>query len=397
MDKDKIVRYGFFDSLVGKCAIVWDGGGLLRVCLPLESPSETRVSILNDFPDAKESPLTRLSKKIALAISCAISGGKVNFSFVPVNSCNWSEFDTKVYKAAKSIRQGTTITYGSLAKEIGRPSAYRAVGTALGKNPVPIVVPCHRVIAGDGSLRGFSAARGVATKRILLKLEGCNWLSDSLQYDLLESSQFLKTADPRMARLIRMVGPPGIDPPRKVQLFESLLKAIVSQQLSVTAAATIHSRVVEQFHCGFSRLDPTRILISDEVYLTACGLSKNKARSVKELASRVLDKSLPSEKELQEMADEDIVESLTSVRGIGRWTAQMILIFQLGRPDVLAVDDLALRKGLAILVGKKLQSSRTDLEKYARRWRPFRSAGSWYLWRLNRSPLKEDYLKTMGI
>jgi len=200
-----------------------------------------------------------------------------------------------------------------------------------------------------------------------------------------------------MARLIRMLGPPGIEPPRKVQLFESLLKAIVSQQLSVAAAATIHSRVVEQFRCGLSRLDAARIASSDEVDLTACGLSKSKARSVKELASCVLDKSLPSEKELREMADEDIVESLTSVRGIGKWTAQMILIFQLGRPDVLAVDDLALRKGLAILVGRKeLQSSRMDLEKYARRWRPFRSAASWYLWRLNRSPLKEDYLEKVG-
>mgnify|MGYP001215192670 CR=1 FL=1 len=149
MGKDTIIRYAFFDSLVGKSAIVWDGGGLLRVCLPLESPSETKYSILNDFPDAIESPLTRLSKKITLAISAAISGDKVNFSFVPVNSCHWSEFDKKVYKVARRIPRGTTITYGSLAKVIGSPSAYRAVGTALGKNPIPIVVPCHRVIAGD--------------------------------------------------------------------------------------------------------------------------------------------------------------------------------------------------------------------------------------------------------
>ena len=97
------------------------------------------------------------------------------------------------------------------------------------------------------------------------------------------------------------------------------------------------------------------------------------------------------------MSNSEVVDSLTKLKGVGKWTAEMILIFQFGRADVLAVDDLALRKGHGILLGKKNhESSREQLETYAKRWRPYRSAGCWYLWRLNKISLMNDYLTEVG-
>ena len=387
------VKFSFFDSLIGQCALVWDKEGILRNVLPLDSPSLTKSAVLAKFPEAIPTELNKEMKRVVSKIQLAISGEEADLDFVQVNASNWSSFNKKVYGCAKNIPIGSTTTYGLLAKSMGHPKAFRAVGTALGKNPVPIIVPCHRILGGDGGLRGFSAANGVVTKQMLLRLEGCKGFPYFLDYDPLESSKFLAHADPKLAKLIKLIGPPCISPPRKAQIFESLAKAIISQQLSVKAAQSIYRRVIEGFGLNNGKLDIDRIFRARSQKLRACGLSQNKVQYLKELSRQVRDKCLPSVEELRSMSDIEVVDSLTKIRGIGKWTAEMILIFQLGRSDVLAVDDLALRKGHAVLLGKRNHESRRDeLLTYASRWKPYRSAACWYLWRLNQSSLQEDYL-----
>ncbi|MCG8434772.1 MAG: DNA-3-methyladenine glycosylase 2 family protein [Gammaproteobacteria bacterium] len=162
--------------------------------------------------------------------------------------------------------------------------------------------------------------------------------------------------------------------------FETLLRAIVYQQLSGKAAATIHQRVLALFP-GASHPEPAQLLRKRPATLRRAGLSNNKMLAIRDLATKILDGTVPSAVELKKMADEDIIKELTKVRGIGRWTAQMLLIFQLGRPDVLPADDLGIRKGYMRAYGKRKLPDQSKLEIAGRRWRPYRSIASWYLWR----------------
>src|SRR5205823_14275983 len=115
--------------------------------------------------------------------------------------------------------------------------------------------------------------------------------------------------------------------------------------------------------------------------LRAAGLSKNKMLALRDLAAKTIDGTVPTLTQIRRMSDEAIIEHLTQVRGIGRWTVEMLLIFRLGRPNVLPVDDYGVRKGFGIFRGKKELPSKEELQKYGERWRPYRSVASWYMWR----------------
>jgi len=162
--------------------------------------------------------------------------------------------------------------------------------------------------------------------------------------------------------------------------FASLAEAIVYQQLNGRAAATIFAR--------FTALYPGRrppaagdVLATPDESLRAVGLSRNKIRAIRDLAERTLEGRVPSVATLRRMRDDDIVVCLTEVRGIGRWTVEMLLIFRLGRPDVLPADDYGVRKGFAVVHRKRTLPTPAELLRHGERWRPYRSVASWYLWR----------------
>jgi DNA-3-methyladenine glycosylase II len=169
--------------------------------------------------------------------------------------------------------------------------------------------------------------------------------------------------------------------------FESLLESILYQQLHGKAAATIHRRVREHF-----RGDPSPQLLLDtpDELLRGCGVSGNKIKAFKDLATKTLDGTVPTHAAIKKMSDAEIIERLTAVRGIGPWTVEMLLIFRMGRPDVLPVTDYGVRKGFA-LTFQRIPKSRAleaaDLPKpevllkRGKKWAPFRSVASWYLWR----------------
>ncbi|MEO7029075.1 MAG: DNA-3-methyladenine glycosylase [Acidobacteriaceae bacterium] len=212
-------------------------------------------------------------------------------------------------------------------------------------------------------------------------------------YDPEEAIAALSAADPKLARLIARAGPFTLRLPAQQSPFEALAQSIVYQQLHGKAAATIHRRLLESFHpiCGAgNHPEPQHLLDCPNEQLRAVGLSHNKALAMRDLAAKTLDGTVPTLARIRRMADEDIIEHLTQVRGIGRWTVEMMLMFRLGRPDVLPVSDYGVRKGFALTFqGLKPETKLTpallakpaDMERRAKKWAPWRSVASWYLWR----------------
>jgi 3-methyladenine DNA glycosylase/8-oxoguanine DNA glycosylase len=191
----------------------------------------------------------------------------------------------------------------------------------------------------------------------------------------------LRAADPVMARLLDTVGPFGMRLTRTPSLFVALAESIVYQQLNGKAAATIYARVCALFPGAEEGPTAEQILGATDEQLRGAGLSGSKTLSMKDLARHARDGAIPTLAEVHRMGDEEIVERLTKVRGIGRWTVEMLLIFRLGRPDILPVDDFGVRKGFGFVLGKNEMPDRKALAAYGERWRPYRSVASWYLWR----------------
>lgn len=197
----------------------------------------------------------------------------------------------------------------------------------------------------------------------------------------------LSAADAKLAALIQRAGPFTMRLDTSASPFTSLVESILYQQLHGKAAATIHRRVRDYF--GGDPTPGQLLAVPDEI-LRAAGVSSNKTRALKDLAARTLDGTVPSHAAIRRLPDAEIVERLTQVRGVGPWTVEMLLIFRLGRPDVLPVTDYGVRKGFALTflrVPKTRPLAAEDLPKpevllrRARKWAPYRSVASWYLWR----------------
>jgi 3-methyladenine DNA glycosylase/8-oxoguanine DNA glycosylase len=203
-----------------------------------------------------------------------------------------------------------------------------------------------------------------------------------LLFDPAEAVKTLATADKALAKLIERVGPMRLQVESLQTPFQALAESIVYQQLTGKAAATILGRV-HAVYGGRKHFKPEAAAATRDELLRAAGLSRAKTAALKDLAAKTLDGTVPSARALARASDDEIVERLTSIRGIGRWTVEMLLIFRLGRPDVLPIDDYGVRKGFQRLVRAKELPSRADLAKRGERWRPYRSAASWYLWRAN--------------
>jgi len=187
----------------------------------------------------------------------------------------------------------------------------------------------------------------------------------------------LSKADPVLARIIAEVGALGIQPRR--ERFQALARAIIFQQLAGAAANAIYGRFVKLFP-GVEFPSPEQVLAKTDAELRAVGLSEKKALYIKDLAEHIRDKKLDFHK-FHRMTDDEIVEHLTQVKGIGKWTAEMFLMFNLGRPDVMPADDLGVQNAVRRHYRMRQRPNRKRLMKHAERWRPYRTAAAWYLWR----------------
>lgn len=203
--------------------------------------------------------------------------------------------------------------------------------------------------------------------------------ADGFGYDAGEAVRHLAKADPTLAKLMKRAGPFAMQIRHLHNPFEALARNIIYQQLHGNAAAAIHKRVLD-LHGG-GKLRPRDVLATAEEDLRGAGLSGAKLAALKDLAAKTLDGTVPTLARLKRMGDEEIIERLTQVRGVGRWTVEMLLMSRLGRPDVLPVGDYAVRKGFAVTYGLGEMPKPKELELYGERWRPYRSVASWYMWR----------------
>ncbi|MBX7113669.1 MAG: DNA-3-methyladenine glycosylase [Myxococcaceae bacterium] len=191
----------------------------------------------------------------------------------------------------------------------------------------------------------------------------------------------LRTQDLRLAELMAKVGPYGLVPPARVDPFSALFRAICHQQLTGKAATTIMNRVKDRVGEG-GWPTPLQVKRARLATLRKAGLSRAKALALKDLAEKSLDGTVPTARALRKLSDDEVVERLTQVRGIGRWTVEMLLMFQLGRYDVLPVDDYGVRKGFSRWYGHADLVHKSVLTQWGEKWRPYRSVASWYMWRV---------------
>ena len=204
-----------------------------------------------------------------------------------------------------------------------------------------------------------------------------------------QAHQHLAETDLRLAALIARSLRYNIKPAARIRPFHALAESIAYQQLSGKAAATIFGRV-RALYPGRKWLDPAKVLATQDETLRAAGLSRSKTAAIKDLAAKTLDGTVPLGRALLRMSDDEIVASLTQVRGIGRWTVEMLLLFDLGRPDVWPVDDYGVRKGFAKTFGKRKLPTAKQLMKLGEKWRPYRSIAAWYFWRALDGPVKTN-------
>lgn len=383
MPSERRAEWTTFATPQGFCGIAWTEAGVTVFCLPEADASAViaRLRALSGRARASNK-LPAWIKTLIPRVRAHLKGDVQDFSEVPLAFAG-TEFVRAVYRAAQQIPAGGVRTYADIAAQIGQPAATRAVGTALGKNPVPLLVPCHRVISAGGKLGGFSGPGGVNQKIALLDAEGVclvppRVIASNAQW--LKAIATLQKQEPLLGKLIARTPPFAFTPHLQDEPLSSLIKAVISQQLSVKAAATIHQRVIALIHeDGVPH--PEKLLSTPEAELRAAGLSFMKISYLKDLAQKYLHGLLPTLDEIQTLSDEQIIKRFTAVKGIGRWTVEMYLIFNLGRIDVWPVLDLGVRKGIAKLHGLPETPSADEAQEYGDAWRPHRSVASLYLWR----------------
>jgi len=202
----------------------------------------------------------------------------------------------------------------------------------------------------------------------------------SLPFDPEDAVRALRLGDPVLGRLIDRVGPCRFAVHKRATPFAALAQSITYQQLNGKAAGTIFGRFVAIYRPKRFPT-PDALLETPDTTLRAAGLSRSKIAAMKDLAAKTKDGTVPTLARLRGMSDEEIVERLTAVRGIGPWTVEMLLMFRLGRPDILPVTDYGVRKGYSLTFRKRELPSPDDLRARGERWRPYRSVAAWYLWR----------------
>ena len=209
------------------------------------------------------------------------------------------------------------------------------------------------------------------------------------RYDPAEALAHLRASDELLAEAMDHVGHFALEPRPIASLFEALMRSIVYQQLNGRAASTIHGRVAVLLepHGGAT---PEALALVPDAALRGAGLSANKLRAIRDLAQKCAEGIVPSIVEAHALSDDELVARLTQVRGIGPWTVHMLLIFYLGRPDVLPTGDYAIRSAFKKLYRKRRDPTPEAMIRHARKWQPYRSVAAWYLWRVLDTELLSD-------
>ncbi len=371
MTAEELERFG---TRLGPVEIRFGPQGVRELRL-LERSSDDR---------GEEPPQSALGQEIAQHLA----GGGCHLSRHPIDMSGATPFEREVYREARRIPSGTVVTYGELARRLGKPTAARAVGGALGRNRHLLLVPCHRVTGAAEKLTGFSAPGGVETKRLILAAEGVG-VESLFDYGELARAEAVLSADPLLAPIVRAVGPCRIEPRNPGRPFAALVHSVIFQQLATSAARAIEERVQAlNSGQGGELPGPSQLQTLGAENLRACGLSQAKVDAILNLARATLEGEFDPE-ELELLPDDIAIREVCKLKGFGPWSAKMVLMFHLGRRDRLPLGDLAIRKALQTLDPKSagVPDPRKRWERLSLRWRPYRTAASWYLWRSLALPL----------
>ncbi|MCB9557218.1 MAG: methylated-DNA--[protein]-cysteine S-methyltransferase [Deltaproteobacteria bacterium] len=360
-------------TAVGPIGVAWSGDALHAISLAHATPQRTLDELQRRcrLPVTQQQP-PRSIRPVLARIAAHLDGNLDPLSDVAIDLRGISPFRQQILQLCRSVGPGETSSYGELAKRLGKAGASRAVGSAMSNNPLPLVIPCHRICASDGP-GWFSSHGNLATKLRLLTIEGADLASWREA-----APRQLRRADPKLAAVIRRVGRCTLEPQADPSAFASLVRAIVHQQVSMAAGRTIIGRLSEAMNDRNARLSARRLLAASDQRLREIGLSRQKASYLRALAEHERRGYLRG---IERLDDEALIERLTAIRGVGRWTAQMYLIFQLGRLDVLPVDDLGVQNAVTQLYALRQRPTPQRIERLAEAWRPYRSIASWYLWR----------------
>lgn len=363
-------------------AAVWDQDGWRSLIFPEADKKQVVARALAKFPLAKNVSLKTapavVRKEFAL-VADYLNGKKANLTKIRLNLSSLPPFHQRVYREALNVTCGSTKSYMTLAQSLGQPGAARAVGQAMARNPLPLIVPCHRVLASANKLGGFTAPGGLESKKRLLAMEGYAEPSAKRFPAGVRPEKALASRCERMKKLISEIGEFKKLKSSSPSVYAALFRSILFQQLNGRAAQTILDRVKADF--GGEVPEPKALLKTKLGYLRQFGVSGNKELALRDLALKTVEGIVPNETELKKLDDEEIISRLTQIRGVGRWTVEMLLIFHLGRPDVWPVDDFAIRAATGRLFGLKKMPSGKEIKSMADAWRPYRSVASWYLWR----------------
>lgn len=379
--------YTLIPTTLGPLGLGWSDAGIRHIYLPEATPEATAARLEAKGYQKRRQVATHLDHS-AKRIAQHLRGRPVDLTEVVLDLDHLPEPRRTIYNTLRTVPTGTTLTYGELAERAGMPGTQQSVGTAMGENPCPVVIPCHRVLPAGGKLGNYSGPGGAETKARILRIEGMNvWAprvapkrhADGLEYDWQDAMRHVSKADPILAKHFKRLRGDKLEARAMEDPFLYLARSITFQQLAGAAARTIWGRVLDRFAAVPT---PETMLAMPEPLLRSAGLSAAKTVAMKDLATKALEGIIPHTKDLAKMSDDEIVARLSAVRGVGRWTVEMTLMFRLGRPDVLPVDDLGVRNGFDRVHSRKKKVTPKELAAYAERWRPYRTVGSWLMWRV---------------
>ena len=389
--------YTLIPTTLGPLGLGWSDAGIRQISLP-EATAEATAARLEAKGYKKRRAIAKELDHSAKRIAQHLRGRVVDLNEVVLDLAHLPETRRVIYSTLRRVPAGTTLTYGELADRAGMPGTQQSVGTAMAENPCPVVIPCHRVLPAGGRLGNYSGPGGAVTKAQILRIEGVNIWSprtppkrnaDGLEYDWGDAVRHLAKADPILAKHFKRLGDDRLQARTMEDPFLYLARSITFQQLAGAAARTIWGRVLDRFAAAPRPAatrpavpTPEAMLAMPESDLRSAGLSAAKTAAMKDLATKALEGIIPHAKDLAKMSDEEIIARLSAVRGIGKWTVEMTLMFRLGRPDILPVDDLGVRNGFDKVHGRNKKVTPKELAKYAERWRPYRTVGSWLMWRV---------------
>ena len=376
------MAFALLETRLGPCAVEWSEVGLTRLALGRTAEALREGFLARGVLESRRSP--RFVREATALLKQHLSGRPQDFGSVPLDLARASPTFRDVALALRETQAGATVEAETLAARLALPGGSARLRQLLARNPVPFLLPGHRVLGAGGLLGAWGGGEALHERLLSLEtmahppLHGADGAPAGPRVQ--EALAHLRARDPLLGELIERVGPFHLTLRRGQSPYEALARSIVGQQITGRAAQAILRRLASQF--GTPGVPPpARIRKATDVQLRAAGLSGGKARAFRDLAAHALAGDVPSWAVLRRWPDEQILSTLTEIHGVGRWTVEMVLLFRLGRPDVLPLGDYGIRKGYARTFTRGRLPSARELQRRGWRWRPFRSIASWYLWR----------------